>query len=103
MQAPVSRFWLTYNRSAASSADHHGFGLTDRRAHAASLEGIDQHAEFVEGHKLDQGATDLVPATAIGRMLSTEEAAWLIRRIERQIPKRPAVASVRHAVKWKRA
>ena len=60
---------------AASSADHHGFGLTDRRAHAASLEGIDHLAEFVEGHKLDEGATDLVPATAIGRMLSTKKAA----------------------------
>jgi hypothetical protein len=57
----------------------------------------------VEGHELDEGATDLVPATAIGRMLSTEEAVRPIRRIERQVPKRPAVASARRAVKRKRA
>jgi hypothetical protein len=40
---------------------------------------------------------------AIGRLLSQDEAAKLIRRIERGIPKRPATASARRAVKRKRA
>jgi hypothetical protein len=53
--------------------------------------------------RLDKAAADLVPTTTIGRMLSLDEAARLIRRIERQIPKRPASASVRRAVKRKRA
>ena len=56
-----------------------------------------------EGHELDEAAAALVPETAIGRMLSTEEAAKLIRRPERGIPKRPAAASVRRMVKRKRA
>jgi Transcriptional regulatory protein, C terminal len=41
----------------------------------------------------------LVPDTAIGRMLSQHEAANLIRRLERGIPKRPAAASVRRMAK----
>jgi hypothetical protein len=43
------------------------------------------------------------PPAAVGRMLDRDEAAKLIRRIERGIPKRPAAASVRRAVGRKRA
>ena len=56
-----------------------------------------------EGHELGDAA-ELVPANAMGRMLSQDEAAKLIRRLERGIPKRPAAASVkRRAVKRRRA
>ena len=50
----------------------------------------------------DQESAALVPPTAIGRMLDQDEAAELIRRLERGIPKRPAAASVRRVVKRKR-
>jgi hypothetical protein len=43
------------------------------------LQGIDQGAEFAAGHKLDDTAAALVPASAIGRMLEQDEAANLIR------------------------
>jgi hypothetical protein len=68
----------------------------------AGVKGIDQGARFSEGHELDEESAAVVPATAIGRMLDQDEAAKLIRRIERGIPKRPAAASVRRAVKRKR-
>jgi hypothetical protein len=44
-----------------------------------------------------------VPPSAIGRMLDRDEAAEIIRRIESQMPKRPAAASVRRRVVCKRA
>jgi hypothetical protein len=44
-----------------------------------------------------------VPARAIGRLLDQDEAAKLIRRLERGIPKRAAAASVKRVVKRKRA
>jgi hypothetical protein len=53
--------------------------------------------------KLDRDTAALVPATAIGRLLGREEAARLLCRIESRIPKRPPAASVRRAVKRKRA
>jgi hypothetical protein len=59
------------------------------------LQGIDQGAEFAAGHKLDDTAAALVPASAIGRMLEQDEAANLIRSFIREIPKRPAAASAR--------
>jgi hypothetical protein len=104
--AGVSRFWLTYCNSSG-----HPFGAvvmdSSNLMHArmrSAIEVIDQGALFAQGHELDRNTAKLVPATAIGRLLGTEEATRLLRGIEsRMIPKRPAAASVRRAAKRKRA
>jgi hypothetical protein len=44
-----------------------------------------------------------VPDTTIGRLLSQDDAAKLIRRLGREIPKRPAAASVRRISEQQRA
>jgi hypothetical protein len=51
--------------------------------------GIDAH--FLEGHDI---AGDPIPAAAVGRLMSAEDAAKLIERIDR-IPKKPPAPSVR--------
>ena len=102
----VSRFWLTYRNSSGHPL---GAVVMDssnliRARMRSAIEVIDQGALFAQGHELDRDTAERVPATAIGRLLGTEEAATLLRRLERGISKRPAAASVkRRAVKRKRA
>jgi hypothetical protein len=63
--------------------------LLDRRGGEITLE-ADSDASLLilsgEGHELDPETAALVPASAIDRMLSQEEGAALIRRLEARIP-----------------
>jgi type II secretory pathway predicted ATPase ExeA len=79
----VSRFWLTYNRSGrlVGVVIVDSRSLTDARISAAGA--IDLQAEFAEGHQIDESVAALVPAKAICRMLSPEEAHELLDYLER--------------------
>jgi len=47
-----------------------------------TLDGLDGDAEFGEGRWLDAKQAGLVPAEAIGRMLSIAEAVQLLKRFD---------------------
>jgi hypothetical protein len=55
----------------------------------AALDGIDADATFTQGHELDTERAAGVPREHIGRMLSREQAAGLLDRIERSGRARP--------------
>jgi len=102
----VSRFWLTYCDGSGRLLGVliiDSAGLAQARLRAA-VEVRDQGAAFCEGHELDGDTAAVIPTDSIGRMLSREEAAKLVRKIGRTIPKRPGAAAVRRrTVKRSRA
>jgi hypothetical protein len=79
----VSRFWLSYNQSGRllGVLILDSSSLMEARMQA-SVDRIDQGAAFKKGYPLDQVAADLVPVTAIGRMLDPVEVEKLIKRFE---------------------
>jgi hypothetical protein len=92
----VSRYWLTYHDLAGRLT-----GVVIRDAPSLALarlqvtsEGLDQGAIFCDGHELDNDSAALIAPDVIGRMLSREETAQLIRPIEHVIQKRPPAASI---------
>ena len=77
-------WWLTYRRDGKLS------GVVIIEAHAlidarmqASLKGLEDGVAFAEGHQLDDAASKaMVPAKAIGRMLSIAEAKTVLKQID---------------------
>ena len=96
----VSRFWLTYRDLAGRLT---GVVILDSPSLLVAglqvmSEGLDRGMTFREGHELDGDAAPLIAPDLMGRMLSREETAQLIRRLEQVIPKKPAAASVRRSI-----
>jgi hypothetical protein len=72
-----ARFWLTYRNPSGRPL---GAVVIDSSnlMHAcvrSAIEVIDQGSLFAQGHELARDTAELIPATAIGRLLGTEEAA----------------------------
>jgi hypothetical protein len=70
------------------------------RLHArvkAAVLGLDQEADFAEGHELGDEIATWVPANLINRSMPLVQAHGLIRHLERAdpIPKRPPALSIR--------
>jgi hypothetical protein len=83
----VSLIWLTYKTAGRLS----GVLILEspdplQARFRAGVFGLDQGAEFAEGHPLDEALAAAVPERLIGRMLSIPDAQSLIRRFERIDP-----------------
>jgi hypothetical protein len=85
----MALFWLCYRKSGqVSVAIIEARSLIHARMRTA-LDGLDAVAIFAEGHQLDADHAARVPRSRIGTMLSRDEAAALLDRIERG-ERRPA-------------
>jgi len=75
-----SLWWLTYARGGKPSGVViiEGRSIVNARTRAA-LEAVEAGAEFAEGHELERAA--MVPAKAVGRMLTLTEAKELLDRV----------------------
>ena len=79
----MALFWLCYRKSGqVSVAIIAAPSLIHARMRAA-LDGTDAGATFAEGHELDADHAARVPRSRIGTVLSRDEAAALLDRIER--------------------
>jgi hypothetical protein len=92
----VSRFWLTYRDLAGRLTGVVIFDAPSLLLAGLQVgaDGLDEGMRFSEGHELDGDSSALVPPDMIGRMLSREETASLIRRIEQGMPKKSTAPSV---------
>jgi hypothetical protein len=85
----MARFWLSYCGPSGHPLGvviMDSYALLLARFRVAATE-VDQGAIFSDGHELDKAAAAMVPPEMVGRMLKVHEAAKLLRRIERGIPK----------------
>jgi hypothetical protein len=87
-------FWLAYRQKGiACVLILQASSLISARLKASlQIDGIDEH--FTQGHQLPDGQT--LPPDMIGRLLTQAQARALVGKLERQIPKKAAAASVRH-------
>lgn len=90
----MSLFWLAYRQNdvACVMIVQAEFLILARLKASLATPGIDDH--FVEGLELPAEHQD-VPPEAIGRLLTQAEAHRVVKRLERQIPKKQAAPSVR--------
>jgi hypothetical protein len=78
----MALFWLCYRKSGqVSVAIMEAPSLMHARMRAA-IDGMNTGATFAEGHKLDDDHAARVPRNLVGTMLSRDEAAALLDRIE---------------------
>jgi hypothetical protein len=79
---PVSRFWLTYNKSGRlrGVVILDSTSLTEARMRA-SVDRTDLGFAFARGYRFTKEAADLVPAKAIGRMFDPSEVDELLTRL----------------------
>jgi hypothetical protein len=80
----MPHFWLTYGKAGRliGVVIMEAPTLIEARMNAAVEGIIDAGALFVEGHKLSANLMASVLPTQIGRKMSSDEAAQLIRRLE---------------------
>jgi hypothetical protein len=95
----MSRFWLTYRQSGrlAGIAIIDANSLPSARKRAATKTG--RRIRFASCTELLMEFAKLVPPTAIGRMLTPNDAAKLIRRFERGILRWQASSSMHRTAK----
>ena len=91
----MSRFWFTFRDRSGRVCGvliMDSWSLLHARSRVA-VEGLDPEAQVYEAHELEGDSATLVPPSAIGRMLSLDEAGKIIRSFDRWLPKRTTAAS----------
>jgi hypothetical protein len=92
-------FWLAYRQKGiACVLILQASSLISARLKASlQIDGIDEH--FANGFEFEPEHN--IPAGMIGRLLTQEEAEALLKKFDRQIPKKAAAASIRRPAKSK--
>jgi hypothetical protein len=79
----MALFWLCYRDSGQVSVAIIEAPLLIHARMRAALDGTDAGTTFAEGHELDADHVARVPRNRLGTVLSRDEAAALLDRIER--------------------